>query len=130
LFKAHSINYLNNSRLIDDIIKNTQKKLHKSLLFYLGLTLSLRHSVTNSEEDYILSPIADRDGCFYDSRQASPEEPKDADANGAYHIALKGLWNIQQIKQHDWSVEKPAKLNLAISNAQWFSFIQQRLFET
>jgi len=26
--------------------------------------------------------------------------PKDADANGAYHIAMKGLWNLQQIPSH------------------------------
>ncbi|MFR5192918.1 MAG: hypothetical protein ACLTFZ_10060 [Lachnospiraceae bacterium] len=27
----------------------------------------------------------------FDSRKRNPELPQDADANGAYHIALKGL---------------------------------------
>ena len=54
--------------------------------------------------------------------------PQDADANGAYHIALKGLWNVQQIRQHDWDVEKPKKLNLAMKNEEWFGFAQKKKF--
>ncbi len=96
---------------------NVYKKIHR----LIGLTLSLRHSKSGTEEDFILSPVANEAGEFFDSRKAQKEQPQDADANGAYHIALKGLWNLQQIEKTDWSQEKP-KVNLAMKNETWFSF--------
>jgi len=60
----------------------------------LNITLSLRHNngeKGDKEQDYILSPVADDKGRFFDSRKAGDDMPKDADANGAYHIAMKGL---------------------------------------
>ena len=45
--------------------------------------------------------------------------PQDADANGAYHIALKGLY----LLQHDISEgKKPGKLD----NAEWLDFACRR----
>lgn len=43
------------------------------------------------EEDYVLSPVAGKDGGFFDSRTADGSMPQTGDANDAYHIALKGL---------------------------------------
>ena len=43
------------------------------------------------EEDYVLSPVAGKDGGFFDSRTADESMPQTGDANDAYHIALKGL---------------------------------------
>ena len=37
---------------------------------------------------------------FYDSAKAGDALPKDADANGAYCIALKGLYEIKQITEN------------------------------
>ena len=56
----------------------------------------MRNSNARTEEDYIISPVKANDGTFFDSREETKKEdyaifPKDADANGAYHIALKGL---------------------------------------
>ena len=45
--------------------------------------------------------------------------PVDADANGAYNIAKKGLWVIEQIKE-----AKGKKPKLAISNKQWLAYAQ------
>ena len=54
---------------------------------------------------------------FYDSSDYMENEnntthtmPKDADANGAYCIALKGLYEINKIKQN-WSDDKKFKEN-------------------
>ena len=47
-------------------------------------------------------------------------DPIDADANGAYNIAQKGLWAVRQIKA--CTDEKP---KLAISNAEWLIFAQE-----
>ena len=102
-------------------IKNT--KFYKTLFWLLRLTLSLRHSVTGKDEDFILSPIANEDGVFFDSRNGDDQFPRDADANGAYHIALKGLWNLAKIEE--WDGEQ--RLNLAMSNEDWFSFVQSKL---
>jgi CRISPR-associated protein Cpf1 len=88
------------------------------------LTLSLRHSNAEKDEDFILSPVADTSGRFFDSRDAKVNEPKDADANGAYHIALKGLWNLQRIKE--WDGE--SRLNLNMKNSEWFDFSCNKLF--
>jgi CRISPR-associated protein Cpf1 len=47
--------------------------------------------------------------------------PKDADANGAYNIALKGLLTVRRIKQ-----STDVKPNLAISTKDWLKFIQEK----
>ena len=60
----------------------------------------MRNSIPNSsnaEDDYLISPIKAEDGTFFDSREQfslgkDAKLPIDADANGAYHIALKGLY--------------------------------------
>ena len=68
----------------------------------------------------ILSPIF-KDGKFFDSRDAVESMPKDGDANGAYHIALKGLRLINnQIDENGNIVlDKKGK-----ANANWFKYAQ------
>ena len=90
----------------------------------LQILLSLRHSKTGTDEDFILSPVADKNNTFFDSRNASKTQPMDADANGAYNIALKGLWNLAQIKNWDGK----SKLNLAMKNVEWFEFALKKPF--
>jgi CRISPR-associated protein Cpf1 len=82
----------------------------------------MRNSETNSEVDYLLSPVADTEGNFYDSRNCDDNLPKDADANGAYNIARKGLWAVMKIK-----ASKPQEnLKLGISNKEWLQFAQEK----
>jgi len=50
------------------------------------------------------------------------ELPKDADANGAYHIALKGLYLLQQIN----AVDENERVDLGIKNEDWFKFVQTK----
>jgi len=119
------IDYANDDNLIDIILEQDKASFFKELLWLLKLTMTLRHSKIKSEDDFILSPVKNEQGEFYDSRKAGGVWPKDADANGAYHIALKGLWNLQQINQ--W--EEGKKLNLAIKNEDWFQFIQEKPYQ-
>ena len=49
--------------------------------------------------------------------------PVDADANGAYHIALKGLWALQNGITEDKSGKPKLK---PISNDEWFTFAVER----
>ena len=83
----------------------------------------MRNSVTGTDEDYLISPVMNAKGEFYDSRKADDTLPKDADANGAYHIAKKGLMWLKQIKAFDGSDWK--KLDFDKSNRGWLQYIQQ-----
>ena len=98
------------------------KKHLEPLMHLMKLLLQMRNSITGSEVDYLLSPVAEENGNFYDSRSCSDALPKDADANGAYNIARKGLWAIRQI-QGSKEGERP---NLAIKNKEWLEFAQQK----
>lgn len=108
--------------LKEAICSLTEKKYLESLMHLMKLLLQMRNSKTGIEVDYILSPVADANGNFYDSRKNIATLPKDADANGAYNIARKGLWAIRKIQ----STPSGEKLNLAISNREWLQFAQQK----
>jgi CRISPR-associated protein Cpf1 len=49
----------------------------------------------------------------------------DADANGAYNIAKKGLWIVEKLQQTD--VDQLNKANLAISNKEWLCYAQEHI---
>ena len=114
-----------------DILKSLEllpaDKLHHK--FFDGIywtiinTLQLRNSNALTGEDYIISPVANCDGKIFDSRTCSSELPKDADANGAYHIALKGLFLLNRINSLNEDVEK---VDLSIKNEDWFKFVQTK----
>ena len=90
------------------------------------LTIQMRNSVINSEEDYIISPVKNKYGKFYNSKDyagsSTSELPKDADANGAYNIARKGLMLINQIKNTD--DKNLGKVKFNITNKEWLTFAQ------
>ena len=88
------------------------------------LVLQMRNSDSNAKTDYILSPVKGDDGTFFDSNSKDPKYPMDADANGAYHIALKGLTLIKRI--HETDEEMLKKMELKISNEDWFKFVQNK----
>lgn len=90
----------------------------KQLMRLMRLLLQLRNSISNTDTDYILSPVA-QNGVFFDSRAGIEGLPTDADANGAYNIARKGLCMIRQIQD-----DKNAKL--ALSNKEWLMFVQDK----
>lgn len=107
---------------LKEAICSLAKREHlEPLMHLMKLLLQLRNSKTNSEIDYMLSPVAEN-GVFYDSRSCNGNLPIDADANGAYNIARKGLWVLRQIQD-----SKPGgKLNLALSNKEWLRFVQEK----
>lgn len=101
--------------------KNSNDK-QKGLYQLFKLMLQMRNSITGKDTDYLISPIENKDGCFFDSRKCADNLPKNADANGAYNIARKGLWAIREIK----SSTDLKKLSLAISNKDWLKFAQDK----
>lgn len=102
------------------------------LLRSFNAALQMRNSVPNSEIDYLVSPVKAVDGSFYDSRLEAAKGkdasgkwlsnlPVDADANGAYHIALKGLY----LLKNDFNRNEKGEMQ-NISNADWFKFVQEK----
>lgn len=122
LFMGCGIDYSSGQDLRDRINAQSDKGFFSELLFCLSLTLQLRHSckIGDEEKDFILSPVADNNGRFFDSREYEnidkPPLPKDADANGAYNIARKGILTLRNIRD----TGKPQ----VIKNTDWFDFVQ------
>lgn len=109
-----------NGNLKEQICNQTDATFFKELLHLLHLTLQMRNSITGTETDYLISPVMNAKGEFYDSRVCGKNLPENADANGAYNIARKGLWVIEQIKHAD----DLTKIKLAISNKEWMRYAQ------
>lgn len=87
------------------------------------LVVQMRNSNSKTSEDYIISPVKNKNNEFYDSRICSNKLPKDADANGAYNIARKGLMLIEQIK--NTAPENPGKIKYNITNKEWLKWVQK-----
>lgn len=113
-------------KAIIDTVEANKSSTHffNTLLFAFKATLQMRNS--NSETDFIISPIC-VDGKYYNSdieaKKGKDEGgnwksklPVDADANGAYHIALKGLYTLIH------HTEK-------IEHTNWFEFIQTKPYK-
>ena len=123
LFEHYHINICGN--LKEEICSQTDKAFFTGLLHILKLTLQMRNSITGTETDYLVSPVADENGVFYDSRSCGDMLPKNADANGAYNIARKGLMLIGQIKE----TKDLANFKYDISNKAWLNFAQQKTYK-
>ncbi len=127
LFDEYKIDY--RVGLKEAITENGDADFHKRLTELLKLTLQMRNSVTGStlpEDDYLISPVANKNGKFYDSRNYQGENavlPCDADANGAYNIARKALWTIDVLKNtSDDKLKEPIP---TIKNENWLEYAQK-----
>lgn len=101
-------------------------------------TVQMRNSLSEIEEekihdeyDRLISPVLNKDNVFFDSDTYKGKEegplPCNADANGAYCIALKGLYEVKRIKEN-WTEEKMDRDVLRIRNEDWFDFIQNKRY--
>ena len=129
LFEKYGINYTD---LKQEILNKADSKFYNANKekdgFYGFVTLfkllvQLRNSITNSTEDYILSPVKNAKGKFFDSREGKEFGlPENADANGAYNIARKGLMLVDRIKASD----EKLKVDYSITNADWLTYAQNQ----
>ena len=136
IFDDFGINWNNEDNFIDSVqtiqAEKSNAKFFDILLRMFNATLQMRNSKTNSsasEDDYLISPVKADDGTFFDSREElmkgkDAKLPIDSDANGAYHIALKGLYLLENdFNRNDKGVIQN------ISNADWFKFVQEKNYE-
>ncbi len=130
LFEKYGIN-LNNIK--SEILTKADSKFFKSegkdgyfgFMYLFKLMLQMRNSKTgstDSKDDYIISPVKNAKGIFYDSRKDDDKLPIDADANGAYNIARKGLMLLNRIKE---TTEDNPRFDYKISNVDWLNYVQE-----
>ncbi len=126
LFNKNRVNYILGN-IKDEILKREFKvDFYKKLIKLLRLTLQLRNTSNKNqdlgEQDYIISCVRYKEGNFFDSRKVKENEgPKDADANGAYNIGIKGLILLNRIKisnknKIDNKIELKDYINFYINN--------------
>lgn len=108
------------SNLKEELSGISEKEFFVELIHLFKLTLQMRNSVTGTDIDYLISPVMAENGDFYDSRKADDSLPRNADANGAYNIARKGLMLQERIRKSD----DPEKINFKITNKEWLDFAQ------
>lgn len=127
LFEKYELD-IGSESLKEDMLAIDRKEFWESLIHIFKLMLQIRNSETGTDIDYLLSPVRNQSGTFFDSRKEQEKKsrgereelPLDADANGAYNIARKGLRIIEQIKNSDGS----KKVNLAMKNKEWLAYAQ------
>ena len=122
------INWRDGHDLRQDII---DYEIVQHIFEIFKLTVQMRNSLSELEDrdyDRLISPVLNENNIFYDSAKAGDALPKDADANGAYCIALKGLYEIRQITENWKEDGKFSRDKLKISNKDWFDFIQNKRY--
>lgn len=127
------IQYEDGQNILDDL-SDTQSvtTLVNGIFDIFWLTIQLRNSkIEDDNYDRIISPVLNKSGEFFDSDKYRmgndiqiPQLPKDADANGAYNIAMKGMYISKQIKEQWVEGKKLSDDCLRVNYANWFAFMQ------
>lgn len=126
LFDKNNIDYKTGHDLKAAINSDINSSaFYKRLVQLFKSLVSLRHNngdKGDNEKDMIISPVENENGVIFNSDNALPSQPNNADANGALHIALKGLWMLGEINKSP----DLFKTNLAITNNEWLQFVQNK----
>ena len=94
----------------------------KRLMKIITLMVQMRNTDPDKGIDKIVSPVMNENGKFFTTGDAQ-NLPLDADANGAYNIAKKGLWIIEKIRNTPDSEIK--NVNPIMTNKEWMLFAQE-----
>ena len=128
ILEQKGIVYANGSDLKESIVASD---VEDAVIDIFKLTVQLRNSKSESEDreyDRLISPVLNDERKFFDTDESEDDLPKDADANGAYCIALKGLYEVKQIQTYWKENEKFPKDKLKLDNRNWFDFIQNKRY--
>lgn len=121
---ATDINWTDSHDIKQEIIDYA---LSSHIFEMFKLTVQMRNSLCESKDreyDKFVSPILNASGKFFDTDAADKSLPIEADANDAYGIAMKGLYNVLQVK-NNWAEGEKFKFS-RLSNEDWFNFMQKR----
>lgn len=129
LFSKYNID--TDADIKEQVVSINSKPLYVDLIRLLKLTLQMRNTgkIDENEYDYIISPVADPitskhfDSTIYEElkedKKAINGQPNDADANGAYNIARKGLMAVRQLIE--------GNNNFKIENKDWLEEAQKNM---
>jgi len=123
VLSSSGIRYDDGQELRDSIIQSGNKVLINEVYNSFIDTLQMRNS--DGEQDYIISPVKNRNGEFFRTDPDRRELPVDADANGAYHIALRGELLMQKIAE-DFDPKSDKFTMPKMEHKDWFEFMQTR----
>ena len=123
IFNENEIEFKTGNELKEEICNKEGAGFFKDLIDCLRLILQMRNSEIGTDEDYFLSCVADKNGEFFKSKEDQTNEPKNADANGAYNVGLKGLMILDKIKDSD----EDKKPDLKIENKEFFEFVLDKI---
>ena len=106
---------------IEEVSKDTICDLNDELLieFFNLFSMMLQMRNSNKEKDYIISPVVSENPFIADEKNS--QGIKDADANGAFNIALKGLYWLRK----NFPLDANGNLSY-ITNEEWFEFLQTK----
>lgn len=124
LLNEKKIEYTSGKCIKEELLKKSESGFLKAFIKILQMTLQMRNSSLGSEdtqEDYIQSCVMNKDGEFFNSNAGDKNWPQDADANGAYNIARKGLMLVEKIKENSGDTKGKMK----ITNKEWLQFAQK-----
>lgn len=121
------INFGNGYNILEDL-RHMDKKLSSDIFYIFRDIMQMRNSDPKTGDDYIISPVMNGSGTFFDSRKSEGYMPCDADANGAYHIALKGIYLLNAIDEKLKLDGRIDYKSMMIGNKEWFEFVQSAPF--
>lgn len=123
LLSQYNIFYSDGNDLRSSFVSVADREFYLGFIDIVKLMIQMRNSISGrTDVDFLISPVKNCKGNFYDSRHVSSDLPIDADANGAYNIARKVLWVIEQFKTTD--IDSLSKVKIAISNKEWLQYAQ------
>lgn len=135
LFDSVGVNYMDGFSKEDILSIPSTEVFWDKLEYLFKRCLQLRSSSDESEGvDRIVSPVLNGNNEFFSTpeyvdEKMFSEKPLDADTNGAYHIALKGLYLVKEKINNATFTDKIPKDFYKISNEEWFSFMQGEINE-
>lgn len=116
------------SQILDEgmeIKKIDEHTAWESLRFTIDLIQQIRNSGDKNrreDDNFLLSPVRDEYGNHFDTREQKEWLPKDADANGAYNIARKGIIMSEYIRANT----DPKDIDLFVSDEEWDLWLTDR----
>jgi CRISPR-associated protein Cpf1 len=138
LMKANQVGYMSGNlheQILDIPADKEHAKFWGDLLYYFKIIMKLRDSNSSTDAepvDRIVSPVLNKEQKFFITPDCpGPEHrydalPMDADTNGAYHIALKGLYLVEEKIKKTNLEERIPKDFYKIPNAEWFAYVQEK----
>lgn len=116
--ERNEIPFLDGQELKDSIVNSGQKVIDVAFRSFMD---SLRMRFTDWTSDNIKSPVKNNGGYYYISGETGGF-PKDADANGAFNIALKGKLSLEKI---DDDSERNCIIS-TVTSPEWIRYVQKR----